>query len=230
MVVALQPPSDLDTVYTLALLQEEMADSNKRSEFHTHDHGASFKSAMRMAVPTTRPLPIAAVAGDKPLAKATAPDTDDKLSKLHSYRRARGLYDVCAEKWFHGHKCATTISLQAMQEVWNLFQLEEVPDNTEEEQDSPVDQPEHLFLALSSDALRGTQGRQTIQFHGKVQGLPVTVLIDSGNSASFLAASVAEQLPQLLRTLLTASVKVANGHLLQCTAAVFGCCFSLGDY
>jgi len=93
-----------------------------------------------------------------------------------------------------------------------------------------VDQPEHLFLALSSDALRGTRGRQTIQFHGTVQGLPVTVLIDFGSLASFLATSVAEQLPQLLRTPLTASVKVANGYLLQCTEAILGCCFSLGDY
>ncbi|CAD6254940.1 unnamed protein product [Miscanthus lutarioriparius] len=131
----------------------EMADSNKRSEFHAHDRGASFKSAMRTAVPTTRPLPIAAAAGDKLLAKATAPDTDDKLSKLRSYRQARDLCDVCAEKWFRDH-----------------------------------------------------------------------------NSASFLTASVAEQLPQLLRTPLTASVKVANGHLLQCTEAILGCCFSLGDY
>ena len=117
MVVALQRPSDLDTAYTLTLLQGEMADSNKRSEFHAHDRGASFKSAMRTTVPTTRTLSIAAAAWDKPLAKATAPDTDDKLSKLRSYRQARGLCDVCAEKWFRDHKCATTISLQAMREV-----------------------------------------------------------------------------------------------------------------
>ena len=90
MVVALQRPSDLDTAYTLTLLQEEMADSNKRSEFHAHDRGASFKSAMRSAVPATRPLPAAAAAGDKPLAKATAPDTDDKLSKLAILQASQG--------------------------------------------------------------------------------------------------------------------------------------------
>lgn len=117
-----------------------------------------------------------------------------------------------------------------MQEVWDLFQLEEIHASTEDVHDSPVEQSEQLFLALSSYALRGARGRQTIQLHGEVQGHPVTVLIDSGSSASFLAASIAEQLPQLQRTPLTASVKVANGHLIECTEAVMGYCFSLWEY
>jgi hypothetical protein len=52
MVVALQHPSDLDTAYSLALLQEEMADSSKKSEFHAYDRGASFKVAQKAAHPT----------------------------------------------------------------------------------------------------------------------------------------------------------------------------------
>lgn len=100
----------------------------------------------------------------------------------------------------------------------------------EDELESPVEHTEQLFLALSSDAQRGAQGRQTIQLHGSIQGLSVTVLIDSGSSASFLASSVAAQLPQLQSTPLLASVKVANGHLLRCTSAILGCIFSLGKY
>jgi hypothetical protein len=42
-------------------------------------------------------------------------------------------------------------------------------------------------------------------------GFSVVVLIDSGSSSSFLAASIADQLPQLARVLVKASVKIANG-------------------
>jgi hypothetical protein len=111
MVVALQHPFDLDTAYTLALLQEEMADSNKKSEFHTHGHGASFKLAISTDVPPTRPLLAAITSRDKPLAKPAVPATDDKLSSLWFYRQAHGLCEVYVEQWFRGHKCAPTITL-----------------------------------------------------------------------------------------------------------------------
>jgi hypothetical protein len=51
MVVALQRPSDLDPAYSLALLQEEMANSSKKSEFNAYDRGASFKVVQKAAHP-----------------------------------------------------------------------------------------------------------------------------------------------------------------------------------
>jgi hypothetical protein len=78
-----------------------------------------------------------------------------------------------------------------MQGIWDLFQLEEFSEPTEEDQATADATVEHLFLALSQDAQRGVQGRQTIQFLGSVQGLTVTVLVDSRSSTSFLAKSVA---------------------------------------
>jgi hypothetical protein len=161
MVVALQRPSDLDTAYTLALLQEEMADSSKKGEFHAYDRGASFRTT-RAAGQFQRPLPAATHVGDKPVVRPGAPVSEDKLNTLRSYQRARGLCDVCAEKWVRGHKCAPTIPLQAMQEVWDLFQLEAMSEGSDVEQDSPGDSSEQIFLALSSDAMRGSRGRQTI--------------------------------------------------------------------
>jgi hypothetical protein len=78
-----------------------------------------------------------------------------------------------------------------MQGIWDLFQLEEFSEPTEEDQAIADATLEHLFLALSQDAQQGVQGRQTIQFLGSVQGLTVTVLVDSRSSASFLVKSVA---------------------------------------
>jgi hypothetical protein len=98
------------------------------------------------------------------VAKPGVSVTEEKLTNLRAFRRAWGLYDICAEKWFWGHKCAATIPLQAMQEVWNLFHIEDLSDRTDIKQETPVETPEQLFLALSVDALRGSPGRQTIQF------------------------------------------------------------------
>jgi hypothetical protein len=110
-----------------------------------------------------------------------------------------------------------------MQEVWDLFQLEELPEPTEE----PVEQ---LNLAISHDAHMGSQGPRTIQFQGSIQGQSIVVLIDSGSSASFLAESIASRLPELTRTALTASVKIANGQLLRCSSVIEDCHFALGEY
>lgn len=101
--------------------------------------------------------------GDKQVIKTQTQAADDKLSALRTYRRARGLCDLCAEKWFRGHKCAPSIPLQAMQEIWDLFQLEALPETQDlEPEESPTNTTEQLFLALSSDAQRGSQGRRTI--------------------------------------------------------------------
>jgi hypothetical protein len=105
------------------------------------------------------------------LAKPAVPPTEDRLSTLRSDHRARGLCDVCVEKWTCGHKCAPTINLQAMQEVWEFLQIKQCSMSPKDEPESLVEHTEQLFLALSSDARRGAQGRQTIQFHGSIQGL-----------------------------------------------------------
>lgn len=110
-----------------------------------------------------------------------------------------------------------------MQEVWDLLSLAE-------SSDSPEESVEHLLLALSHDARMGSSGHHTIRFQGTFQGQSVVVLVDSGSSASFLAASLADQFPHLPRTLVSASVKIANGHILHCTSAILGCQFTLNGY
>jgi hypothetical protein len=120
--ITMQHPSTLDTAYALALLQEEVEESSNKSEFHAFDHGASHKPQFRQAIQRQQPQ----VAAEKQLVKATPQAFDDKLSALRSYRCARGLCDFCAEKWFKDHKCAPTIPLHTMQEIRDLFQLEDL--------------------------------------------------------------------------------------------------------
>ena len=223
--VAIQRPSNLDTAYMLALLQEEMAEAPKKSEFHGYNRGAR-PGSRPVQTSLRQPAGASSVNAEKSLTKPQV--QDDKISALRAYRRARGLCDFCAEKWFRGHKCASAISLHAMQEIWDLFHLEALPADVDEDRPITESPPEHLFVALSQDAQRGSQGRQTIQFLGSLQGLTVTVLVDSGSSASFLATSVASQLQHLPRTASAASVKVANGHTMRCTASIPDCNFFSG--
>lgn len=159
-VVTLQRPDNFDTAYLLALLQEEVGESAKKFEFHVSDHGTSNKNYIRPAMPMPRPPPQ--VAAEKPVVKAPVPVTEDKMTALRSFRCARGLCDFCGEKWFRGHKCAPTIPLHAMQEIWDLFQLEATSDPQVDDKDSPDTPDEQLFLAISPEAQRGSHGCRTI--------------------------------------------------------------------
>jgi hypothetical protein len=213
VVVAMQRPQNLDTLYSLSLLQEEVATPIPKLEFHKANSGTRFRGNIKAALPLPHPLELAKAVTIQPTAAATSALPEDKLSTLCLFRRAQGLCDRCAEKWFRGHKCAPTIQLQAMLEVWDLFQLEDVLEQPEE----PTKQ---LNLAISHDAHMGSQGPGTIQFQGTVHGQSVVVLIDSGSSTSFLADSVANRLPQLPRTAMFAAVKIANGQILRCSSVI----------
>lgn len=135
-----------------------------------------------MALP--RPQQPDKVLNQDPAGVLATPTTSDKLSELRQYRHAQGLCDCCAEKWFRGHKCPPTIQLHAMQELRDLLALDEFQESPEEEQ------AEQILLALSHDAQMGSHSVRTIQFQGTVYGKPVVVLVDSGSSSSFLAASI----------------------------------------
>lgn len=207
-VVTLKRPSSLDTAYCMALLQEEVADSIRKT---------AFRGNVRNIAPR---VPVAEKPGDD---KAAVTTPKDKFATLRSYRRARGLCERCAEKWVRGHKCAPTVQLHAIQEIWDMLCMDDQTETTD-------DSTEQLCLALSHDARMGSQTHRTISFSGSIQGTPIVVLVDSGSSVSFLSSSVAALFPQLPRAPMLASVKVANGQLLHCHSSIPSYEFSLGEY
>lgn len=150
VVVTMQCPPNLDTAYSLALLQEEVAEPMKKYEYPRHGAAMGFKNNLRNTLPLPRPPQADKMPDPAFVAMAAPPTTAAKLSELRQYRRAQGLCDRCAKKWFRGHKCPATIQLHAMQELWDLLALEELPDTTEQES------TEQLLLALSHDAQMGS--------------------------------------------------------------------------
>ena len=76
--------------------------------------------------------------------------SEDKLSTLKSYRRAKGLCFKCGGKWGHGHKCPPTVSLHAMEEVWQFLAEGDSDQHVSESDDQ--DSGEEL-MAISIQAL-----------------------------------------------------------------------------
>jgi hypothetical protein len=59
---------------------------------------------------------------DKPIAdNSSAASVIDGVNPLTNYRRARGLCDRCAEKWFPGHKGASGVQLHAIEKIWDML-------------------------------------------------------------------------------------------------------------
>lgn len=177
MVVALHKPSTLDSAFSLALLQEDLVSTS-----HKHDAAkAGFRQYPKAVTPQVR-VPGTDKNPGEPTPRKSS---DEKLASLRQLRCAKGLCEVCAEKWVRGHKCATNIQLHAMQEVWDALQIE---------YDTPIsDEPlEQLnVLAISPDAQMGSSSHNTMRFSGFIQHIPVVILLDSGSTSSFLSAAVA---------------------------------------
>lgn len=137
--VLVQHPGDLDTACVLAKLQEEVAESGRRRDVRRGEFSGSFKPEFSLPKPALKaplPLPPPPRKVDKSSPSSIAEDrrgtdgarvrsTDDKIAAMRAYRRARGLCMKCAEKWSYGHQCAPTVQLNALQELWELFQLED---------------------------------------------------------------------------------------------------------
>lgn len=187
-VIAVQLPSSLDTACSLALLQDEMAEQTKKRDYRRPDSG--FWTRQSPKGPQLLPPPpiteqLRKAVDDKKLAVA-GQSAIEKLSALRAYRRARGLYDKCAEKWSRDHCCATTVQLQAMEEVWELFNVEDSDYAT-----SLGDTPEmQLCLAISADAIVGKEGPRTLQLRGTIHGRDILILVDSGSTNSFISETV----------------------------------------
>ena len=142
-VIMVQRPPNLDAACALALVQEEALESSRRQHAEPFSnrmawpHMASSEFSKKEQ-PGGQNQSTDKTTGD--FSRASSPA--DRVASLKSYRRAQGLCDRCAEKWFPGHKCASTVQLHAIEEVWDLLA---VPESVV---DAP-DQLEQIMMALS---------------------------------------------------------------------------------
>ncbi|CAD6245110.1 unnamed protein product [Miscanthus lutarioriparius] len=129
---------------------------------------------------------------------------EDKLSALKAFTRAKGLCFKCGEKWSPTHKCPTSVSHHALEEIWQMLGDgdDAVHSVTEEgTKDSGDD-----LMAISLQAVNGIERTKTIWFRGFVAG-----------SHSFANQSLVEGLPGQKLLDKPVRVRVANGNEIPCT-------------
>lgn len=91
------------------------------------------------------------------------------------------------EKWNPSHTCST-VSVNAMEEGRQLLSEDNSshPSQEFEESNSGDD-----LMALSSQALNGTEGSKTIRLRGFISGQEAFMLVDSGSSHCFINEKLA---------------------------------------
>lgn len=130
-----------------------------------------------------------------------------------------GLCYRCGVKWSKDHKCAPQVQLNVVQELSDLLQPEEPELNSDQ------DVEDQVFLALSQYALTGA----TVRLIGDIQGLSVTMLLDSGSSTSFISETLASQLKQVHTMTSPCTVRVAGGGILKSSVRVHNLQWSVGQ-
>jgi hypothetical protein len=209
-IVLIQHPQDLDTAYVLSQLQEEVAEATKQQDFKGSSR--TFTKA-----PHTNGQPTVIVS--KP------PATDDKLAALYAYRKAKGLCYKCGLAYSRGHKCADTVQLHLVDEIWQFLQL---PDEEESPTFEPVEELRILSLSLATTSVKDTP--KTIPFLGHIGDIEILVLLDSGSSASFLSSRVASTLPEVRPLYPPLRVQVIDGVQLTCSEQLLDVTWYIGGF
>lgn len=158
--VMLQRPQDLDSACSIALLQEEILESNKSTTHRRSDNHIAFRPVPKLN--NYVPVPpgqrsVAVSAHDDKKGVESAKSREDKFASLKSYRRAKGLCFVCGERWGRDHKCATSVQLHVVQELLEAMRSECNSDDILTAKD-PIESVEAIdggLMAISQQALWG---------------------------------------------------------------------------
>lgn len=141
-----------------------------------------------------------------------------KAQQLKDYRCANGLCFKCGEKYSPTHVCgkAEGVQLKAME----LTDTTEILDDSVLDALTNLDTPPDDGMLLSVQALAGTSSANSLQLRALVGNHVVLILVDSGSSHSFINADLCHRLQLPLVSCDPATVKIADGTLLTCSAQV----------
>lgn len=219
-------PHDLETVVSLALLQEEIGeDSDNSPSFNKHLN--SYRSNSKAMMATTPPVQnrmkhIKTSEDKRGTDSARSSTSAQKLAALKAYRRAMGLCFKCGEKWNPQHQCAPTFQLHVVEELLELFESPDSPESftTTVNDEAEVDQE---LLALSQQALSGIESNSCFRLQGVIQDQEVLILIDSGSSGKFVSSLLADKLHGVEQLPTAVKVKIANSEILLGTTGLPNC-------
>lgn len=139
--VLIQRPSDLDTAFVLAQLQEEVALPTRRCDYKCSDYFPPVKqessSTLALPPPSRVDKSSAPMSEDRRGTDAArARSAEDRWASLKAMRRAQGLCQRCAEKWSKGHRCSESVQLHAVRELLEIFQMDDTSDASDSSESS----------------------------------------------------------------------------------------------
>lgn len=189
--IALHRPSNVDTACALALLQEEEFDRARQKRPFRNDSKELPKTGSRVFTTNDKLKPHIQKDDAK---KADKSSIEDKWSVVRAYRRANGLYFLCAEKWEgKHHKCPPQVSINMIHEPMDLCNMQEGSDA-----DSVSDEEETtdgMVMAVSTPTTQGsTKKRRTMRFRGFIGKQELLILPDSGSVGTFVSPKLIQQI------------------------------------
>jgi len=204
-----------------------VADPAWRRDFRPSDMGSSVKSALKGPHPLPPPpwsdkQAVPLLPNEKTLCEGKS--VEEKLRALRAYRRPKGLCVKCAAKWSRDHTCAPTVQLHAIQEVLELFDMDDLDDTGSVHSQAPS----HLFMTLSVHAATGTEGPRTMRLQGSILGQQLLILVDSGSSHTFLSRHMVSHLVGVIPADQPLKVQIANGDVLSCSSVLPQGSWSMG--
>jgi hypothetical protein len=200
----LHQPSDLDTAYRLALLQEEELEPSKRRHGHRAESKDFGNHSSRYNADKTKST--VRVDEDK---RTDHSKPEDRLDSLKTYRRSKGLCFTCGEKWNKQHKCPAQVPLHIVEELLEVLQIQS--DDSQTDSESGESEEADLML-LSGNSSSQRNRKRCLGLQGFIGKRQVLILIDSGSVSSFISSKLAAELHcQTQQTPLTSFV-VANGN------------------
>jgi hypothetical protein len=114
---------------------------------------------------------------------------DEKMHSLKAQRKSRGEFFKCGDEFQPGHKCAKSVPLHMVEELFEILQLTSSDSEPEGSGHSSSEE-----LHISQCALAGTMSRKSIRLQGIVNGKQVLILIDSGSCGSFVSNAAVQPL------------------------------------
>lgn len=145
---------------------------------------------------------------------------------MRAYRKAKGLYFVCGERWGKYHVCKQEVQLHFVQEMIEFLQQTEIL----EVEDSEA-QPLVHMITLSAAAVGHDKelSAKTMQLRVQLQGLNLLFLVDSGSSHSFLNTTLSNKLHGFM-SMAPVLVKIANGATVPCKQQLVDCAWSCAGH
>lgn len=137
-------------------------------------------------------------------------------------KKSMGLCFKCNEKYFYGHKCGNKV-LHAleMEEEEETEEVErEIEEQLVERQMVERGEEEEIVQATLSICTNHTSSHpfkytKNLRFKGAIDHIPICLLIDSGNTHSFINPTVVQNLNLKTTHSQPMSVRVANGERME---------------